>query len=153
MMYGPAFLWSVCWIYTDSNLTAMIHSKSSWAFLPRVAPAKTRRRRTKGVSGSIWFDSAGSMRSPYDSILYHLGRGYAVIYVLCLFSGMFHHCTSSIHTFLSYYSLFPIPYYSLNMGYKINAKLAIGQLQFVTHPPIGGRYLISDVTNVVRLRI
>lgn len=37
--------------------------------------------------------------------------------------------------------------------YKVNAKLAIGQLQLVMSAPIGGHYLISDVTNVVRLRV
>jgi hypothetical protein len=36
--------------------------------------------------------------------------------------------------------------------YKVNAKLAIGQLQLVISAPIRCHYLISDVTNVV-LRI
>lgn len=52
-MYGLASLWSVCWIYTDFDITATIHSRFSWDFLPQVAQAKTRRRRTKDVSGLI----------------------------------------------------------------------------------------------------
>lgn len=140
-MYGLASLWSVCWIYTDSNITAMIHSRFSWDFLPQVAQAKTRRRRTKGVC----FDSAGGMRSFYDSFLYHMGRGYAGLYMFSHEYSIIARVQYSVHTLFSYYSL--------NMEYKVNAKLAIGQLQFVTPPPIGGRYLISDVTNVVRLRI
>ena len=55
--------------------------------------------------------------------------------------------SDSIHILLSYYCLNIYPFRI------VNAKLAIGQLQFVTPPPIGDRYLISDVTNVVRLRI
>lgn len=53
MMYGLAYFWSVHWVYTDFDLTATIHSRFSWDFLPQVAQAKTRRRRTKDVSGLI----------------------------------------------------------------------------------------------------
>lgn len=51
-MYALAFFWSVRWIYTDSELTATIHSRYSWGFLPQVAQAKTKKK-TKAVSGLI----------------------------------------------------------------------------------------------------
>ena len=132
MMYGLALSWFARWIYTDSDLTAMIHSRSLWGFLPQVAQVKTRRRRTKNVSGIPRVACTASIILSFT------------IWAVSTLILTFRRNILSLQYILSRI-IAPI--------YKVNAKLAIGQLQLVMSAPIGGHYLISDVTNVVRLRV
>ena len=97
MMYGLLSFWSVRWVYTDSNLTATIHSRSSWGFLPQVAQVKTRRRRIKDVSNLM----PRAARAAFIMLSYTIWAISTLI--LCLFSRIFLSLSQVQHTLLSYF--------------------------------------------------
>ena len=134
MMYDFTFFWFVRWIYTDSGLAATIHSRSLWVFLRRVARVKARRRKTRAVSDIPRVPCAASIILSFT------------IWTITTLVFTFH---KDILSQVQYILSSRIPKL-LSPMYKVNAKLAIGQLQLVMSAPIGGHYLISDVTNVVR---